>query len=90
MFKSALAFAGAAALVASFAVPVSAQDMPLPAGSYQQSCSHYHMHGPILSARCGMVGGGSTRSTINVNRCHSDIWNSNGQLSCRHHGHMMH
>jgi len=62
-----------------------AQQAP-PPGSYQRSCTHIHMRGPMLIARCTDPSGNRMRSELNVNRCRpgADIANIDGRLRCRH------
>jgi hypothetical protein len=83
MFRraAALVLASCVSLCAA-AAPALAQ--PIPPGSYQQSCTHIHVRGGILTARCSATNGQRIRSSIRA-YCRGDIGNVNGVLQCIHH-----
>ena len=80
---------GLAAAAASAALGVAAwaqSSLPLPPGSWRDSCgdarAYYQNGARILSARCTKRGGGTEYSTLRYDQCRGDIANSNGRLVC--------
>ena len=56
---------------------------PIPAGSYQQTCTSATMNGSMLNATCQTANGSSRRSAINIDNCRGrDIGNRDGTLRC--------
>ena len=50
-------------------------------GGFSRSCFDIEQNGPYLSATCRRIGGGSSRSRIDVRSCRS-IGNNDGRLVC--------
>lgn len=50
-------------------------------GSFSRSCFDIEQNGPYLSATCRRIGGGSTRSRIDLRSCRN-VGNSDGRLIC--------
>src|SRR5579872_4657835 len=71
---------GAVLLISAVATPSGAQ---VPGGSYLETCRNVQTRGDTLVADCQRVDGRWSRTGLDLHRCHGDIANWNGQLSCR-------
>lgn len=59
--------------------------LPLPAGSYRQSCQNVSMRGSVLRGRCQSSNGGLVASRLDIRSCppRSQVGNINGNLVCQ-------
>lgn len=80
---AALAAAGVSAVLAASAW---AQALPLPSGSYRNSCADarasYQGRDKILTAQCQKANGGREMTSLRYDSCRGDIANTNGRLTC--------
>jgi len=71
------------ALLAIALWPLPAQAQNVPSGSYQSSCQNIDADWKRLSAVCRKRNGQWNYSTLeDYRRCHGDIANFNGRLTC--------
>lgn len=55
----------------------------VPGGSYQRSCRNYYVEGKKLYGDCRNERGKWVTSSFKYKSCTSDIWNDNGELTCK-------
>ena len=56
---------------------------PAPSGSYKNSCKDIEVKGDRLKAKCEKKNGNWNNTSINYKKCDRDIWNDNGELTCK-------
>jgi len=81
---AALVVAGASL---AFAAPARAQSLPLPQGSYRNSCNNARAMqlpggGRLLTAQCRTSNGATRNTSLRFENCRGDIANNNGTLTC--------
>lgn len=59
---------------------------PLPAGSYRKTCKDTRIDGDYLRAKCEKKNGVWNNTKIKYKKCSGDIWNDNGELTCKKSG----
>ncbi|MEQ9618589.1 MAG: CVNH domain-containing protein [Deltaproteobacteria bacterium] len=58
----------------------------LPAGSYKRTCQNMRIDGDYLRAKCEKKNGVWNNTKIKYKKCSGDIWNDNGELTCKDSG----
>ncbi|HRD47653.1 MAG TPA: CVNH domain-containing protein [Caulobacter sp.] len=78
--------AAAATIVCAVAALAQSSSLPLPPGSWRDSCGDARAYsqngGKVLTARCTKAGGGTEISSLRYDQCRGDIANRNGRLVC--------
>ena len=54
-----------------------------PYGSYQETCRNYYTEGKRLLGECKNDKGNWVKSSFKYKSCKTDIWNNNGELTCK-------
>ncbi len=59
---------------------------PVPGGSYKQTCKDARVEGDFLRAKCQKKNGDWNNTKLKYKKCSGDIWNDNGELTCKESG----